>query len=151
MERINFPVRSLISDVELFAPGWTAADCQDNPYLGLKSELFGRQNVLFTHPASRDVPCRLLTHVTLSDRSPALHLVVGHFPDGDWRLVARVNGDVLLDQVVGEDTATDGWLELNIDLSTYAGEEVSLELLNQASGWGWEGGYWELIELVDAP
>lgn len=150
-ERINFPIHSLSGDVAQFAPGWMAIDCPDSDFLGLKGELLGRRNVLFTLPTSQDVPCRLHTQITLPDGAPALHLIVGHFPDGDWNLVATANNDVVLEQVVGQETATDGWLDLYIDLSAYAGDEVSLELLNQASGRDWEGGYWALIELVGAP
>jgi len=148
MARIRFATRSLVRDVERFAPGWTVADCQNSDFLGLKAELLGRQNVLFTYPASRDVACRLMTRVTLPEGSPALHLIVGHFPLGDWTLVVRANDDLLLEQVIGEETAVNGWTELWVDLSAYAGQEVALELRNQANGWSWEGGYWAAIEVV---
>jgi hypothetical protein len=150
MAQIHFEApRSLARDVERFAPGWTAVDCPDSDFLGLKDEIFGRSNILFTQPQSQAIPCRLLTSLTLPEDAPALHLVVGHFPLGDWILVARVNGDVLAEQVVGDDTAPGGWLELELDLAAYAGQPVLLELLNQANGRDWEGGYWAEIAVVE--
>jgi hypothetical protein len=148
MAAITGVAAGLAGDVARFAPGWTAVDCLDSDLVGLKPELFGRSNVLFTQPQSQDIPCRLMASLTLPEGAPALHLMVGHFPLGDWMLVARANGVVLAEQVIGEATARDGWLEMEIDLSAYAGQAVVLELLNQANGRGWEGGYWAEIAVV---
>ena len=34
------------------------------------------------------------------------------------------------------------------DLSQYAGKEIKLELVNKASDWAWEAGYWAKIEIL---
>jgi hypothetical protein len=44
-------------------------------------------------------------------------------------------------------------MDLSIDLSAYAGQEVLIELLNQANAWNveegeYESGIWSKIELV---
>ncbi len=150
MAQIQFPTGSLKRDVQRFAPNWTVVDCLDNPHLGLKADLLGRKNVLFTHPASRNIPCRLATTVNLpSDVLKVLHLVVANFPSGDWLLVVKANDQKLLEQIVSDKTTSDGWLLVDIDLSAYAGQTTRLELLNQAYGRSWEGGYWAAVELVD--
>jgi hypothetical protein len=150
MAQIEFTVEGLVYDVRRFAPGWHAADCQDTPLLGLKDELLGRPNILFTYPADRRTPCRLLTTLTLpDDHASQLRLVIGHYPTGDWVLVVRANDATLLEQVIGEESAVDNWLEIEVDLSAYQGQEVKLELLNQANGRSWEGGYWQTIEVIE--
>ncbi len=39
-------------------------------------------------------------------------------------------------------------MQTYVDLSQYAGKEIKLELVNQASDWAWEAGYWAKIELI---
>jgi hypothetical protein len=149
MAQILFPVTGLAADVRRFAPGWRVEDCQNTDILGLKAELLGRENVLLTHPLNNRTPCRLTTTLSLPDDSDELlRLDVGHFPAGDWLLVVRANGDTLLEQVVSEDTAVENWLQVEVDLSVYRGQSITLELLNQATGRDWESGYWGKIELV---
>jgi hypothetical protein len=63
-------------------------------------------------------------------------------------LIVRANGDELLKQEVGEATVTDGWLDVEVDLSDYAGRNITLELINAPTGWDCEAGYWADIELV---
>lgn len=83
-----------------------------------------------------------------SGRKTALKLIVGHHPEGDWTLIVRADGKELFETSVAPDTAEDGWREVRVDLSKYAGKEISLELVNQPSGWAWEAGYWTEIKLV---
>jgi len=150
MAQIRFPSGSLVRDIQRFAPDWTVAGCLDNPRLGLKADILGKKNVLFTLPTSRTIPCRLATTVNLPNNVPkVLHLVVANFPSGDWLLVIKVNNETLLEQIVSDKTTTNGWLQLDVDLSAYAGQTTHLELLNQANGRSWEGGYWAVLELAD--
>lgn len=150
MAQIQFPSGSLALDMKRFAPNWTVAGCLDDTHLGLKADILGKKNVLFTLPASRDVPCRLATTVDLPSNVPKmLHLVVANFPDGDWLLVIKANNKTLLQQVVSDDTTTNGWLQIDVDLSAYMGQSIRLSALNQAHGYSWQGGYWATVALVD--
>jgi hypothetical protein len=139
----------LNSILQTFAPGWAVIQCSDDPGLGLKAEIQGRTSVLLTYPVSREAPCILARTLTLPpDRASTLRLDIGHFPNGDWELIVRVNGHDVLREIVGSQSAPDGWLHREIDLSAYAGQQVRLELLNQANGWAWEGAYWDTLEVL---
>jgi hypothetical protein len=152
MAQIQFTSGSLKLDVQRFAPNWKAIGCLDNPRLGLKAELLGRKHVLFTLPASRTVACRLTTQIQLpADVHKVLHLEVANFPAGDWMLVVKANNDALLQQIVSDQTTTDGWLTVDVDLSAYAGQTTNLELLNKTHGRSWQGGYWSVVALIDKP
>lgn len=149
MSQIIYGGEQLIVAVRSFAPGWELAECSDDPMLGVKANIRGRDNVLFTYPMSRDEPCRLTRAMTLpSSTTSTLRLEVGYFPGGDWELIVRANGQELLRQMVGSKTAPDGWLQIEVDLSAFAGQETQLEVLNQANGWAWEGAYWDALEIV---
>jgi hypothetical protein len=63
-------------------------------------------------------------------------------------LVVQANGRPLHESVVGEKTVRDGWTTVTVDLSEFAGEEVQLELLNQANDWRGDFAYWGRVEIV---
>ena len=111
---------------------------------GLRKEWAGRQNVLLTHPRSRDVPCVLSRRVEVpTGRKTALRFAVTNHPKGDWTLVVRVDGEEVLKKSV-EDTE---WQEFRIDLTKYARETINIELENQASDWAFEAAYWSRIVI----
>lgn len=154
MAQIEFPMSGLVRDVQRFAPGWHVTQCSDSPMMGLKANLLNRENVLFTMPGEDEVPCRLSSTVSLpADAPKLLRLSVGHFPNDNWTLVVTANGDELARQLVGAQSAVEGWLQVEVDLSAYAGQETELELLNAVDDdlSIWAGGYWAQIELVDKP
>ncbi len=145
---------SLIQDldkaIEKFAPGWTVTNCEeDDVDFGLHGRIQGKENVLGTHPLDEDTACVLSKRLAIpKDGKTSLKLVVGHDPIGDWVLIVKADGKELMRSTVGKKTATDGWMDVSIDLSAYAGHAVKIELLNQPNGWQRETGFWAQIDLV---
>jgi hypothetical protein len=39
-------------------------------------------------------------------------------------------------------------MQIDVDLSDFAGKKVRLELINQPTGWQFEAGYWARISLT---
>jgi hypothetical protein len=116
---------------------------------GLREQELGRDNVLVTHPLDRSTGCQLFREVTLpSGKRSVLHLTVGHHRQGDWLLVVAADGKEILRKAVDKQTAPDGWTDIEVDLSDFAGRKTKLELINQATGWTFEAGYWARIELT---
>jgi len=135
--------------VEAVAPGWRVSHCGADMNPGLRPAWGGKERVLVTHPLDRSTGCVLTRKVDVpAGKKTALRLVVGHHPRGDWTLIVKADGKVLLEQPVGKETAEDGWAAVSVDLSAYAGRQVKLELVNQPSGWAWEAGYWAQIALA---
>jgi hypothetical protein len=134
--------------LEKFAPGWKLTDCGSDMDPGLKAEWNGRKGVLLTHPLDRETPCRLTRKIEVpAGKATKLRLVVGHHPQGDWDLVVRIDGKDFLRQVVGKGTSKGGWLDVDYDISQFAGKTVVIDLLNLPTGWAWEGGYWAEIKV----
>jgi hypothetical protein len=141
--------KDLSKAVSKFAPGWKVAKCGEDMNPGLLAEWAGRKNVLMTHPLDRNTGCVLSKKVKIpTNKKTRLQLVVGHHPDGDWTLLVKADGKELLKRTVGKDTAENGWMQADVALSAYAGKEIKLELVNQASDWQWEAAYWAKIELI---
>jgi len=152
LEQLVHSQTNLEPDISEFAPGWRVQDCSNDPMLGLKDKILGREKVLITLPLDDTIPCRLVSSLTLPETlHKGLHLVVGHYIYSQWFLVVMANSDEILRQEVSPDFSTDGWMDVTVDLSAYAWKTIQLELWNLASGYGNGGAYWGLIELVDRP
>ncbi len=132
--------------VAKFAPGWMVKDCGAEMSPGIRDEL-GKKNVLVTHPLSETMPCVMGRRVDIvPDKKTTLHLEVGHHPDGDWLLSVTADRE-LVRKVIGMETAPDGWTTIDVDLSSYAGQIITLQLINAANGWSHEEAYWARIEI----
>lgn len=137
---------NLASDVMTFAPGWKVRDW-GGPAMkpGLRTQWDGRKKVLLTHPLSKTAPCVLSRKIEVPrGKKTILELEVTNHPKGNWRLGVLVNGK----EVLSKDITETKWRKFQIDLSKYAGKTVSVELLNQATGWSHEAAYWSRIKLV---
>jgi len=153
MARITHGRRAARKDISkavaTFAPGWKVADCGGEMNPGLRKEWGGRKGVLVTHPLSEPTPCVLTKKVDVpTGKTTTLILGVGHYPLGDWTLVVKINGKTLTKKKIGKRTCRDGWTAVTVDLSTYAGKSVKLDLENRADGWSWEAGYWSQIVIT---
>ena len=132
--------------MDKFAPGWTIRQVGGpNMNPGLRTQWKGSDNVLVTHPESREVPCILSTRVEIpKNQSSHLILSVNNHPQGDWNLKVYINDEEVLDRRVHHGK----WEELKIDLSPYVGTNVKIDLENRANNWSYEAGYWRKIEIV---
>ncbi|MCL2304677.1 MAG: ADP-ribosylglycohydrolase family protein [Planctomycetaceae bacterium] len=144
--------RTMEEAVSHLFPGWTITDCGPDMHPGIV-DIYGRKNVLLTHPKERGVPCVLSREFEVPKQGACeLHLVVTHHNQGDWDLIVKVDGREILNRPIGKEHDKPGsrWTNINVDLAPYAGKTIKLELLNQPSGWSFEGGYWEKIDLRKA-
>ncbi|MHC4558709.1 MAG: glycoside hydrolase family 127 protein [Planctomycetota bacterium] len=134
--------------VQAFAPGWSVRNCLDDSNPGLNAEVRGKKNVLVTHPLNEAAGCELYGTVTVPEGQSTLRLVVGHHEEGDWTLLVKANGAFLLETTIGPEASVDGWMQVDVNLSKFAGGETSLSLYNLANGWHDEAGYWASIEMA---
>jgi len=141
--------KDLSKAISKLAPGWKVSNCGDEMNPGLYDQKRGKTNVLVTHPLDRTTGCVISRKVEPPvGKKTTLKLVVGNDERGDWDLIVKANGKQLLRKTVGEDTTTDGWMDVEIDLSEYAGKTVQLELVNQPTAWSFEAAHWAQISLV---
>lgn len=149
-----------------FQPYWRLLNCGPEGGPGLKDELLGRKNVFVTAPLDAITPCRLLTTFSIAkDKKTTLELTVGRPANGRWRLTVRGNGENLLQQTIGFESTTtqaasqvsrpgqasqDLWQAVIADLTPYAGQDVRVELLNEAADKSPAAAYWGGVQLVTA-
>ncbi len=131
------------------APGWMIKNCGADMAPGYYKGFNGRTDVLVTHPLDQDTGCSLSKEIPIpKDGKTSLLLTVGHHAQGDWVLIVKANGKIILKKEVDAKNAPDGYMNIEVELSAYAGQKILLEIINQPNGWAWEGGYWDRIEVV---
>ncbi len=135
--------------LERIAPGFTL-EHNDYGNAGVFEKSWKNRATLVTHPESKQTPCYLLRQLKVpAGKKTELEVSVSHHPHKDWELVIKVDNTVIAKQIVSADTVTDnGWLVKKIDLSKYAGQEVTLKLENRANDWEWEHGYWSGVTVT---
>lgn len=138
----------LVSQV---APGFTTAASGEGGVALLKHQ--GRDAVLRTHPVARGQACVLAGTVEVPLQQPRLELEVSPDARGDWQLAVEVDGKRVHTSPVSQQTADkDGWKQVTVDLTPWAGRQVPVKLENQPSGWSYEFGYWGRVRVVgEAP
>ena len=141
--------KDLAKTVEKKFPGWKIGKCGSDMDPGMRAEFRGKKDVLLTHPLDRNTGCVLSKALELpAGQKSTLRVVVTHDPQGDWDLIVKADGKELCATPVSHATVKeDGWLPVEVDLSPYAGKTVNVELVNQPSGWAWEGAYWAQITV----
>ncbi len=137
-----------LKEIQRFAPGFEAWD------LGLRGAIhhsvFRNEAAVMTHPFSREKPARLVRHVDIpKGKTTVLKLRVSHHPHADWQLKVLAGKKVLKDTLVSSKTVgKDEWLNLEIDLSAYAGKHLDLTLECHANNWANEWAYWSKVEVI---
>ncbi|MCX5649413.1 MAG: hypothetical protein NTX40_10035 [Planctomycetota bacterium] len=97
-----------------------------------------------THPLNRETGCVLSKKVEVpAGKKTVLHLVVANDPRGDFDLIVRADGKELLKKTVAVNSAdaSGKWMTEDVDLSPLAGKTVTVEIVNQPTGWSWEAAY----------
>lgn len=131
------------------APGWTIHNCGPDMSPGFYETVQGKTSVLLTHPLDQSTGCSLVKEAEIpKEGKTVLELSVGRHPEGDWTLVVNAGKKEILKTEISKENAPEGFMDITVDLSAYAGRTVSLELVNQPNGWAWEGAYWDRIEIV---
>ena len=149
--RSTFPGKAPVAhqkEIQKVAPGFQAWD------LGLRGaiphKVFRNEFAIMTHPFSREKPARLVRHVEVpKGKKTTLKIRVSHHPHADWKLRVLAGSKLLKDTMVNSKTVgKDEWLNLEFDLTNYAGQHVDLTLECKSNNWANEWAYWSDVKVV---
>jgi hypothetical protein len=116
----------------------------------LLKEHAGRNNVVRTHPPTGSEPCILRAPIApVKGKQTHLALTVGHDPDGEWRLLVQADGQTLHDALIGKQSAPDGWADVTVDLSKFAGRPIVVEVHNHPHGGSHQAAYWNRLVIEE--
>ncbi len=129
----------------LWAPEWRL-DCP--VFEGAPSrlpELAGRRDILMTHPYSEKLPAALERKIKIGTGRTTLRFSVASHEKGDWQLRVKVDDAVVHESLVSGTAPR--WRDVGVDLSKFAGREVTLRLENVANDWAYEFAYWNGLRI----
>ena len=131
--------------VSLWNPAWkvNAPDFERTPMK--LAEYHGKTNVLLMHPFEKTKPASFERKLKVEAGKTKLKFNVAADDRGDWVVKALVNGQVVKETPVDHEKPR--WKTVEVDLSKYTDQEVTLRLEAHASGWNWEFAYWHGIVL----
>lgn len=132
--------------VSLWNPEWkvSAPDFERTPVkLG---EYYGKTNVLLMHPfPDKKTPASFERKMKIEAGKTKLKLTVAADDRGDWIVKAMVNGQEVKEAVIDHEKPR--WKYIEVDLSKFAGQEITIRLESHANGWAYEFAYWGGITL----
>lgn len=142
MRMIDWP--PMEQAVEAVLPGWSLSNWGYGSSPGLYPELSGKKNVLVTTPKDWGQGVVLSKKIAIPpDKTTSLVLSVGRQLWGSANVAVRINEKTLKRvRVNRETTDAQGWVEVNVDLSDYAGQEVKLEMLGRGVT------FWHNVRIV---
>jgi len=120
--------------VQEVAPGFTIGKAGKGG-LEIVAQHAGREGALLVRPVSRQEPCVLRGTFTIpAGRRTRLVLSLSHEAQRAWKLIAKADGGVLAESVVGQDKPEPEWRIVSLDLTPLAGRSVQLEVAVGAAG-----------------
>ncbi|MDA8743438.1 hypothetical protein N9N28_02285 [Rubripirellula amarantea] len=134
--------------VHRIAPGFHARDVGEGGIV-YHSE-FRNKTAIQTHPLDKNTPSSLRQRLQIPrDKTTRLSLRVSHHPHGDWQLRVLASGELLAETIVGPQTVGENeWLELEVDLTKFAGQSIDLNLENSPNDWNCEWAYWNRVAII---
>ncbi|MFP6764318.1 MAG: NPCBM/NEW2 domain-containing protein, partial [Planctomycetaceae bacterium] len=130
------------------APQFTL-DKSGEPVLHLK-EYAGRTDIIQTMPPAQGVPCILRAPVSIrTGKKTVLTAAVQRHPEGDWQLNVKVGTEQLHSSMIDADSTKDGWVELEVDLSKFAGTNIVVDVHHHPNNWMYEHAYWSRLAIVE--
>ncbi len=112
------------------------------------TQLYG---FLRTHPPKANEAVTLSRRLKVPAGNPMLHFEVGNHRHGDFLLIVRVDGVDIMKTVM-ETIGRKDWRThiraFDISLEPWVGREVTIELVNQSTGWMNESALWRNIRIT---
>lgn len=148
--RLERRMAILQEQIKDFVPGWSIAQCGAGDYVGYLEEYHGRYDVFATYPLDQEKPCLLRWSGTLPSENPRLKLSVASSEanqDADWIFRAVVNDETLEQRTIGWMDGEVYWHSIDLDLSSFAGQEVTIQLENGADDEMYNTAYWGRMKI----
>jgi hypothetical protein len=129
--------------VDAAAPGWRLLNCR--PEMQKSVNLLGKERVLQTIEEGTSRRPTLRRTIDANASGPAVKATVGHHPGDKWTLIVMVDGKEVATKEVSAETCKEGWTDVVVDLSAFAGKSVLVELI----GAGGDSSLWAAVTVGD--
>jgi hypothetical protein len=135
--------------VQTILPGWQPIASGKNAFSAPTEPVREQRPVLMAKLSKASEQIRFVRTVKIgSGESPSLHLRVGHQAGQKWQLEVRIGGRSVLNEPVTDESAPNGWLDTHVSLFPFAGQTVTLQLIQKNLDGKSTEGLWREIRLT---
>ena len=135
-------------------PGWKTSRNAPDMHPGYVDSVDSTGGELFgavrTHPPKQGEAVTLSRRLKVPAGNPTLHFAVLNAPGGDFRLRVKVDGAAILSTRIGDYQGN--WQgqhhAYDISLEPWTGREVTVELVNEPTGWVNEAAVWHDVRIT---
>lgn len=129
------------------APGFRIKNIGEGGVRQLTS--FRNERAVQVHPLDRKTPSTLYRTLTIPQKGQTtLKIRASYHPHGDWLMRVRVDNKTITEKLLSYQEIQDEWLNLDVDLTPYAGKKITLSLDNKANNWMNEFGFWHSVKII---
>ena len=133
--------------IHQMAPGFRVKNIGEGGVRKLTS--FRNESAVQLHPLDKKTPCTLYRHLFVPQNgTTTLQIRASYHPHGDWLLGVQIDDQPVVEQLVSYQEIGEEWLNLNVDLTKYAGQKILVHLKNQANGWNNEFSFWHSVKIT---
>ncbi len=125
-------IETQLTDFALILPGWSPATGFSANHKLVVSDQRGETAVLSSKLVETHDIALVGQFEIPAGRKTTLRLRVGNQPDKRWQLGVRVENQLLLDRSIEETGSANGWHDIVVDLSPFAGRTIPVQLLHAA-------------------
>ena len=86
----------------------------------------------------------------ITPQSRVLRFRVGHDEGERWKLRVRLDWQTVLEEMIDQKSAVEGWKEIRVDLSPYTGRRVNIQIVQEPADSGKSVGYWHDMAIASA-
>lgn len=124
----EIPMSQLI-DLALVLPGWRP-EANYGPRLNLSNGDVRGETFVISTKLEQNADIRLLRVVDVPmNRKTSLKLRIGNSADRRWSMVVRMGQQQLLEQTVEDAGSSNGWRDVVVDLTPFAGKQIPIQLI----------------------
>lgn len=129
-------------------PAWWPASDYKSRWQFVPGDLRGENRLLISRTGENQQPTWLTSRLEVPAEASSLHFRVANQPGQKWRLMVRIDDQLVLDRVL-EDVSTNGnWQDVAVDLSPFAGRSTLATAMHGPVDGQPSEALWKRIDLL---
>ena len=137
-----------LAEIEQIVPGWFPVANYRERLVIHPGDIRG-ETVVLVSKLDQQHSVRFTSRLHLvQGRKQTLQMRVGNQPGQKWKLTIRTTTQVLLEQDIEDAGSTNGWRDVSVDLSSLAGQNVPLQLIQTSVHSTAAEALWKRADLI---
>ncbi len=129
-------------------PGWWPAAVYKSRWQFVPGDVRGETRLLISRTGENQQPTWLTSKLDVPVEPSSLHIRVANQPGQKWRLVVRIENEIVFDRVLEDAATSNNWQEIAVDLSPFAGRSTLATAMHGSADGQPSEALWKRIEVI---